>query len=144
MPYQKRNEGCQGHNYEEWETGDSRRVSGMWNKDVQNRQELRLINNYVQSWIFVQDGCPAFLLLLHQMDICLMQARGFTLERPHMRLTFSMLSLATQQPRVPWGRLSPSCPCRQASIFPLASSRDRNRLWSGRLCLKRPSAPKPA
>ena len=40
MPYQKGNERRQGHNHEEWETGNPRRVSRVRHQDVQNREEL--------------------------------------------------------------------------------------------------------
>jgi len=32
--HQKRNEGYQEHNHEEWQAGDSRDMSRMWNQDV--------------------------------------------------------------------------------------------------------------
>ena len=41
MPSQKGNEGCQEHNYEEWQTGNSRHMSHMRNENVQNRKKLR-------------------------------------------------------------------------------------------------------
>ena len=43
MQSQKGNEGCQGHYYEEWQVGNSGCMSRMWDKDVQNREELRLL-----------------------------------------------------------------------------------------------------
>ncbi len=43
MSCQKRDEGCQKHNHEEREAGDSGRVPRMWDQDVQDRQGLGLI-----------------------------------------------------------------------------------------------------
>ncbi len=40
---QKRNEGCQGHHYEEWQAGNSGCMSRVWDKDVQDREELKPI-----------------------------------------------------------------------------------------------------
>ena len=40
MSFQERNQGCQGHNHEEWQAGNPGNMSGMWHKDVQNRLEL--------------------------------------------------------------------------------------------------------
>jgi len=34
---QERNEGCQEHNHEEWQAGDPRYMSHMWDQDVQDR-----------------------------------------------------------------------------------------------------------
>ena len=41
MQGKKRNERCQGYNHEKRQTGDPGSVSGLWHKDVQNRQRLR-------------------------------------------------------------------------------------------------------
>jgi len=43
MQGQERNEGCQEHNHEEWQAGDSGCVSRVRNQDVQDREELRQI-----------------------------------------------------------------------------------------------------
>ena len=43
MPDQERNEGCQGHHYEEWQAGNSGCMSRVWDKDVQDREELKPI-----------------------------------------------------------------------------------------------------
>ena len=40
---QKGNEGRQGNNHEEWKAGNPGCVSHMWDKDVQDRKELRAI-----------------------------------------------------------------------------------------------------
>jgi len=40
MPSQKRNEGRQEYNYEEWQTSNARRMPNLWHQDVQNRKEL--------------------------------------------------------------------------------------------------------
>jgi hypothetical protein len=40
MPSQKRNEGRQEYNYEEWQASNSRRMPNLWHQDVQNRKEL--------------------------------------------------------------------------------------------------------
>jgi len=40
MPCQKRNEGCQIYNHEEREASDTRHLSHMWDKDVQDREGL--------------------------------------------------------------------------------------------------------
>jgi len=40
MPNQERNEGCQGHYHEEWQASHSRRMPGMWDQDVQNREGI--------------------------------------------------------------------------------------------------------
>ncbi len=40
MPCQEGNEGSQGYNDEEWETGYSGDMSHMWDQDVQNWEEL--------------------------------------------------------------------------------------------------------
>jgi len=45
MPYQEGNEGCQAHNYEERQTGNSGRMSHMRDEDVQNRKELKLTSD---------------------------------------------------------------------------------------------------
>ncbi len=43
MPDQEGNEGCQGHYYEEWQAGNSGCMSRVWDKDVQDREELKPI-----------------------------------------------------------------------------------------------------
>ena len=43
MSVQKRDERCQGHYYEERQTGDTGRMSLMWNKDVPYRQRLEVL-----------------------------------------------------------------------------------------------------
>ena len=40
MPNQEGNEGCPGHNHEEWEACYSGNMPNMRHKDVQNRKEL--------------------------------------------------------------------------------------------------------
>ena len=42
MPSQMGNERCHGHNHEEWQAGNSRCVSCLWDQDVQDRGELEL------------------------------------------------------------------------------------------------------
>ena len=42
VPHQKGNEGCQEHNYEEWEASYSGCVPDMQHQDVQNREGLKL------------------------------------------------------------------------------------------------------
>ena len=44
MQNQEGDERRQGHNNEERETGNSRRVPSVWHKDVPNRKELRSIS----------------------------------------------------------------------------------------------------
>ena len=44
VPDQKRNEGPQGYNHEEWQAGDSGDMPQMWDQDVQNREELKPIS----------------------------------------------------------------------------------------------------
>jgi len=44
MPCQEGNEGCQGYNYEEWPTGNPGRMPRMWDQDVPNREELKLVS----------------------------------------------------------------------------------------------------
>ena len=44
VPSQKRNEGHQEHNYEEWQAGDSGCLPCMWNQDVQDRKESKLVS----------------------------------------------------------------------------------------------------
>jgi len=43
VPRQEGNEGCQGDNHEEWKAGNTGRVPCMWDQDVQNWEELKLI-----------------------------------------------------------------------------------------------------
>ena len=43
MSHQKRDEGSEINNHEEWEAGDSGRLSILWHENVQNRQELALL-----------------------------------------------------------------------------------------------------
>jgi len=43
MPCQKRDEGCQKHNHEKWQAGDSGCLSQLRYQDVQDREELALI-----------------------------------------------------------------------------------------------------
>jgi hypothetical protein len=40
MPYQERNERCQGRHSEKWPAGNSRSMPSVRNQDVQNRQGL--------------------------------------------------------------------------------------------------------
>ena len=66
MPCQKGNEGCQEHNYEEWKAGNSGCVPCMWNQDVPDREELKLIfwdKDYWRGWVSV-NRYPAFLLFI--------------------------------------------------------------------------------
>ncbi len=43
MPHQAGNEGCQGDNHEEWSAGNTGGLSRVWDKDVQDREELKPI-----------------------------------------------------------------------------------------------------
>ena len=43
MPDQEGNEGCQEHNHEEWKASNPGCLSRMWDKDVQDREGLKLI-----------------------------------------------------------------------------------------------------
>jgi len=43
MSHQKRDEGSEINNHEEWEAGDPGRLSDLWHENVQNRQELALL-----------------------------------------------------------------------------------------------------
>ena len=45
MPHEKRDERPQKHNHEEWEAGDSGDMSYVWDEDVQDREELKLIHD---------------------------------------------------------------------------------------------------
>ena len=50
MPSQKGNEGCQGNNYEEWQTGDPGCMPCMRYQDVQDREGITLIQYRDQIW----------------------------------------------------------------------------------------------
>ena len=43
MSHQKRDEGSEINNHEEWEAGDPGHLSGLWHENVQNRQGLALL-----------------------------------------------------------------------------------------------------
>ncbi len=43
MPYYERNKGCQSHNHEEWQAGNTGSLPCLRHKNVQDRQELGLI-----------------------------------------------------------------------------------------------------
>jgi len=40
MPSQERDEGCQAHNYEEWQASHPGSMSLVWHQDVPNRKSL--------------------------------------------------------------------------------------------------------
>ena len=43
MPYQERYEGSKADHHEEWQAGYPGNMPSVWNKDVQNREELSVI-----------------------------------------------------------------------------------------------------
>ena len=45
MSHQKRDEGSEINNHEEWEAGDPGRLPDLWHKNVQNRQGLGLLRH---------------------------------------------------------------------------------------------------
>ena len=54
VPSQEGNERCEGDNHEEWQACNSRDMSFLWYKDVQNWKgiTLILISGFNKGWIF--------------------------------------------------------------------------------------------
>jgi hypothetical protein len=49
MQNQERDEGWQSHNYEKWQAGNSGCVLSLWDQDVPNRLELKLIRYHFRK-----------------------------------------------------------------------------------------------
>ena len=103
MPSQKRNEGYQEHNYEEWQACDSGYMPRMWKQDVQDRESLKIpVSEVRKGWVLVM-------------------IPGLFIATTH----FKLLCNGTQDPIM----LSSSCPSPTQKEQPYAYAIDYKQLY---------------